>query len=317
MQKIGSLRFTKSRLAAFPRRLGRDIISNRLIYIMILPAVLYYVIFRYFPMYGLIIAFKDFKVTRGFAASDWVGFKHFIDFFNGYTFARIIRNTFSISIMYILIGFPVPIIFALLLNEITNSGFKRSIQSITYMPHFISIVVICGIIVDFSLRDGVFNDVLNFFIGRRISILQEPALFQPLYVLSSVWQEFGWGSIIYLAALCNIDPQLYEAATIDGAGRWRKMINITLPGLMPTIVILFILRIGNIMQLGFEKIILLYNPSIYETADVISTYVYRKGLIEFDFSFATAVGLFNTIINFLFLLSANWIARRVNETSLW
>jgi len=222
-----------------------------------------------------------------------------------------------INLYGLLFGFPAPIILALLLNELHNRVFKRIVQTISYLPHFVSLMVICGIIVNFTGRNGLINDIIAFFGGERVNLLSRPEYFRPIYIISDIWQSVGWGSIIYLAALSSIDVEQYEAARIDGASRWQKIRHISLPGIMPTIVILLILRIGNMMNVGFEKIILLYNPGTYETADVISSYVYRKGLMEFSFSFSSAVGLFNSVINFTLLLCANWISRRVNETSLW
>ena len=294
-----------------------DLKKYRYIYLMSIPVVIYYILFHYLPMYGAIISFKNFSPGLGIWGSPWVGFQNFEDFFTGPYFFRIFRNTVLINFYQLIFNFPAPILLALLLNEITSNKFKRVVQTVSYMPHFISIMVICGLIIDFTAKDGIINDLVAFFGVERQSMLLNPGLFQPIYVLSGIWQEIGWGSIIYLAALSSIDTEQYEAAHIDGATRWQQMWNITLPGIMPTIIIMLILRIGSMMNLGFEKIILLYNPSIYETADVISSYVYRKGLLEFSYSYSSAVGLFNSVINFVLLLSANKISRKVNEVSLW
>ncbi len=294
-----------------------DLKKYRYIYLMSIPVVIYYILFHYLPMYGAIISFKNFSPGLGIWGSPWVGFQNFEDFFTGPYFFRIFRNTVLINFYQLIFNFPAPILLALLLNEITSNKFKRVVQTVSYMPHFISIMVICGLIIDFTAKDGIINDLVAFFGVERQSMLLNPGLFQPIYVLSGIWQEIGWGSIIYLAALSSIDTEQYEAARIDGATRWQQMWNITLPGIMPTIIIMLILRIGSMMNLGFEKIILLYNPSIYETADVISSYVYRKGLLEFSYSYSSAVGLFNSVINFVLLLSANKISRKVNEVSLW
>lgn len=294
-----------------------DIRKNKLLYVMLLPVLLYYVVFHYAPMYGAIIAFKDFSPRLGIWGSDWVGFEHFREFFTGPYFWRTIKNTVLISFYQLLFGFPAPIILALLLNELKHALFKRTVQTITYMPHFISLIVICGILKDFTSSEGVINDVVAFFGGERLTFLLEPSLFRTVYVSSGIWQNIGWGTIIFLAALTGIDQEQYEASKIDGAGRWKQMTHVTLPGLMPTIIILLILDIGRMMNVGFEKIILLYNPGTYETADVISSYVYRVGLQDFNYSFSSAVGLFNSVINFVLLISSNWLSRKFNDTSLW
>ncbi|OCT15470.1 sugar ABC transporter permease [Paenibacillus pectinilyticus] len=294
-----------------------DIRRNKLLYVMLVPILLYYVIFHYVPMYGAIIAFKDFSPRLGIWGSQWVGFDHFQQFFTGPYFWRTIKNTILISFYQLLFGFPAPIVLALLLNELKHALFKRTVQTVTYMPHFISLIVICGILKDFTSSEGVINDIIAFFGGERSTFLLEPSLFRTVYVSSGIWQNIGWGTIIFLAALTGIDQEQYEAAKIDGAGRWKQMTNVTLPGLMPIIVILLILDIGRMMNVGFEKIILLYNPGTYETADVISSYVYRVGLQDFNYSFSSAVGLFNSVINFVLLISANWLSRKFNDTSLW
>ncbi|MDF2716194.1 MAG: sugar transporter permease [Paenibacillus sp.] len=294
-----------------------DIRKNKLLYVMLFPVLLYYVIFHYTPMYGAMIAFKDFSPRLGIWGSEWVGFEHFETFFTGAYFWRTIKNTILISMYELLFGFPAPIVLALLLNEVKNSIFRRTVQTVTYMPHFISLVVICGMVKDFTSSEGVINDVIAFFGGERLTFLLEPELFRTIYVSSGIWQHIGWGTIIYLAALTGIDPEQYEAAKIDGAGRWKQMLNVTLPGIMPTIVILLILEIGRMMNVGFEKIILLYNPSTYETADVVSSYVYRVGLQDFNYSFSSAVGLFNSVVNFSLLVCSNWLSRKFNDTSLW
>lgn len=294
-----------------------DIRKNKYLYVMLLPVLLYYVVFHYAPMYGAIIAFKDFSPRLGILGSDWVGFDNFQMFFSGPYFWRTIKNTLLISLNELIFGFPAPIILALLLNEVKNALFKRSVQTLTYMPHFISLVVICGILKDFTSSEGVINDIIAWMGGERTTFLLEASMFRPIYVSSGVWQHIGWGTIIYLAALTGIDQEQYEAARIDGAGRWKQAIHVTIPGIMPTIIILLILEMGKMMNVGFEKIILLYNPGTYETADVISSYVYRVGLQEFNYSFSSAVGLFNSVINFTLLICSNWISRKLNNTSLW
>jgi putative aldouronate transport system permease protein len=272
-------------------------------------------------MYGALIAFKHFSPGRGFAGSPWVenyfGFEHFVRFFRGPNFGRVITNTLLINIYSLLWGFPAPIILALLLNEVRHSKYKRTIQTITYLPHFISIIVIAGMITDFSLSTGLFNDMIERLGGTRFPLLQQPSLYRTIYISSGIWQSVGWGTIIYLSALSAIDPQLYEAAMIDGAGKWKQLLNVTLPCIAPTIIILLILRIGGLMSEGHEKTLLLYNPATYSVADLISTYVYRVGLLEQNWSYSTAIGLFNSVINFSLLIVANNISRRVSETSLW
>lgn len=294
-----------------------DIKRNKYIYIMLLVVVVWYVIFCYVPMYGAIIAFKDYSIGRGIFNSPWVGFKHFVSFFSDINFMRVVRNTFLINIYDILWGFPAPIIMALLLNEVRNQYFKKTIQTLSYLPYFISMVVVCGIIVDFTSTNGIINQLLSNFGFEKVNLLSKSEFFRTVYISSGIWQNVGWGSIIYLAALTNISPELYESAVIDGAGRWKQLIHITLPGIASTIIVLLILRMGSIMSVGFEKIILLYNPLTYETADVIASYVYRKGLLNADYSYSTAIGLMNSVINFLFLVVSNWLSRRYTESSLW
>ncbi|WP_425457003.1 ABC transporter permease [Cohnella terricola] len=298
-------------------RFARDFAINKYLYLMIIPVLVYYVVFHYAPMYGAVIAFKNYSPVKGILGSDWAGLKHFYDFFNSYYFLRILKNTILISLYTLLFEFPAPILLALLINEVRSKAFKRTAQTITYMPYFISLVVICGIITDFTNSDGVINRLFMLFGYDGQAMLQKPELFRPIYVLSEIWQRVGWESIIYIAALMSIDMEQYEAARIDGASRFKQMLYITLPGILPTIAIMLILRMGNLMNVGFEKIILLYNPVTYETADVISSFVYRKGLLEFGWSYSSAVGLFNSVINLALLITANWISRRVNNSSLW
>ena len=297
--------------------LRRDFTYNKYVYLMAVPVIAFYIIFHYVPMYGAIIAFKNYSVTRGILQSPWTGFTHFKYFFTSYYFWRVLRNTILINLYVLIFSFPAPIILALLLNEIRNMAFKRSVQTISYLPHFISMVVVCGMIIDFTAREGLINDMLDLVGLDRIPFMALPQWFRPVYVLSGIWHGIGWGSIIYLAAITGIDPELYQAAEMDGAKRFSKIWHITIPGIMPTVVILFILRIGGMMSIGVQKILLLYNPLTYETADVISTFVYRKGLLEMDFSYATAVGLFQAVMNFILLVLANRISRKVSEMSLW
>ena len=295
----------------------RDLTRYKYVYLMALPVIAFYIIFHYVPIYGAVIAFKDFSPLLGIMHSPWVGLKHFINFFTGIYFWRLLRNTVLISLYQLIFGFPAPILLALLLNEVRHKFFQKSVQTITYLPHFISLVVVCGMIKDFSMSRGVLNDLIVFFGGQRASLLQAPALFRSIYTISGIWQEIGWGSIIYLATLSGIDQELYEAASIDGAGRFKQVLHVTMPGLMPTIIILLILRMGRMLSVGFEKIILLYNPATFETADVISTFVYRRGLQDLDWSFSSAVGLFNSVVNFALLIAANKMSQKMDKTSLW
>lgn len=295
----------------------KDFHKYKYLYLMIIPVLVFYIVFHYAPMYGAVIAFKNFSPGKGIWDSPWVGFKHFENFISSVYFWRVFRNTIMINVYELIFGFPAPIILALLLNEIKQDLFKRSIQTITYLPHFISLVVVCGMIVDFTSSEGVINGIIGALGGEKIMFLQEPQYFRAIYVASGIWQGVGWGSIIYLAALSGIDPSLYEAAIIDGAGRFKQLINVTIPGIAPTIIILLILNVGKMMNVGFEKVILLYNPATYETADVISSFVYRRGLRESNWSFGSAVGLLNSVINVILITTSNKISRKLNETSLW
>lgn len=310
-------RSSTGNLKVYPRILARDLIRNRYLYLMIFPVLAYYIIFFYGPMYGALIAFKDFNPMKGILGSDWIGMEHFKTFITGVYFWRTLRNTVLISVYSIIFGFPAPIIMALLLNEVRNTIFKRTVQTLTYVPHFISMVVVCGLILDFTSSTGFVNNIFRAFGGPEESLMLKAEYFRTIYISTDIWKEFGWNSIIYLAALSAIDPQLYEAAIIDGANRWKQLLHITIPCLIPTIIILLILRLGRVMNVGFEKVILLYNPNTYETADVISSYVYRKGLLEFSYSYSAAVGLFNSAINFTILLASNYLSKKTNETSLW
>ncbi len=269
-------------------------------------------------MYGLIIAFKDFSPAKGIWGSEWVGLEHFKTFMSSIYFWRLLWNTIGINIYELVVGFPAPIILALIINEVRKEKFKKVVQTVVYLPNFISTVVVAGMIIAFlSPSSGVVNHFIKILGGEPIHFLAEPAWFKTIYVWTGVWQFCGWGSIIYLAALAGIDVQLYEAATVDGASSWQKLIHITLPGIIPTIIILLILRMGSIFSVGYEKIILLYNPQTYETADVISTYVYRRGILQADFSYSSAISLFNNVINFIMLVVVNKLSSKVSETSLW
>lgn len=307
----------KMKRSSFFYRVKKDWMKNRSLYLMVLPVLIFFILFHYKPMYGAIIAFKDYTPALGIDKSPWVGWENFTRFFSSVYFGRLIRNTVLLSFYSLIFGFPAPIILALLLNEVKNKKFKGLTQTVTYLPHFISMIVVTGMLVDFSMTSGLFNDIIELFGGERSPLLQNPDLYRTIYVASGVWQEVGWGSIIYLSALSGVDSQLYEAAQIDGAGKWKQLIHVTLPGIAPTIIIMFILKMGTLMNMGYEKTILLYNPATYETADIISSYIYRIGLLEQDWSYSTAIGLFNSVINFGLLLITNKIARKCGETSLW
>lgn len=298
--------------------IGSNLYRSRYLYMLIAPIAFYYFIFHYIPMYGLVIAFKDFNPYQGILQSPWVGFSHFVNFFHSPFAYRLIRNTVAINVYDLIAGFPIPIILALMINEVKGNWFKRGVQTIVYMPHFISIVVISGMLVSFlSPSSGFINKFISILGGQPIHFLAEPGWFRSVYVWSGVWQGAGWGSIIYLAALSGIDVELYEAATVDGASKWQKMKYITFPGILPTVIIMLILRMGSMFSVGFEKIMLLYSPMTYETADVISTYVYRQGILNADYSYTSAIGLFNSVINFILLVAVNKLSRRISETSLW
>lgn len=299
----------------------KNIKKNKYIYLMLLPVMLYFLIFQYLPMVGIVLAFKNYSVRydiwTNLFVTPFVGMKHFVDFFTGIYFERTFFNTIILNMYALIFGFPAPIILALLLNELKSKWFMKTVQTITYMPHFISMVVVCGLIFDFTSANGFINSIIIMLGGSKIQFMIEPSWFRGIYVSSNIWQEIGWGSILYLAALAGIDSELYEAGVLDGAGRWKQLIHITIPGIMPTIIIMLILKVGQMMNIGVEKIILLQLPATYETSDVISSYVYRRGLLEAQYSFATAVGLFNSIINFILLVSMNKLSKKMTESSLW
>ena len=295
----------------------KDLRRNYFIYLMLVPVILYYALFHYGPMYGAQIAFKDFNILQGIWSSKWIGFDHFIEFFSSFYFTRLLVNTVVLSIYGIIFTFPAPILLALMLNEVRQNGYKRFVQTATYIPHFISLVVICGIIIDFVKQDGLITEFLTYFGFQNTNLLLESGNFRTIYIVSDIWQQIGWNSIIYLAALTSIDQEIYEAARIDGAGRISQTVRITLPSILPTIVILLILRMGTVMNIGFEKVMLLYNASIYDKADVISTFVYRRGVLEAAYSYSSAVGLFNSVINCALVLVTNKLSKRLTETSLW
>lgn len=286
-------------------------------YLMLLPAVLYVLLFDYAPMYGLQIAFKNYRVSLGIAGSPWIGFRNFTDFFQSYYFITLLKNTLVLSLYSLVVGFPIPIIIALILNEL-KGRFKKFTQTILYAPHFISLVVLVSILNSMlSPSQGVVNTILEMLGMERNYFMANPSYFPHLYVWSGVWQGMGWSAIIYLAALSGVDPTLHEAADMDGATRMQKILHINIPAIMPTIIIMLILRMGEIASVGYEKVYLMQNSMNVETAEVISTYVYKRGIINSNYSFSAAVGLFNNVINVILVLMANWISKRVSETSLF
>lgn len=284
---------------------------------MLLPVMIYYVIFHYLPMLGVVIAFQNFKPAKGLTGSKWVGFKHFIDFFDGPYAWRLIRNTLLLSFYQILIGFPAPILLALLFNEMRGKRYKRVCQTLTYVPHFVSLVVVCGLIRTFTSSTGLITSLFVRFGMEKMNLLAQPQYYRTIYVLSGVWQNIGWGSIIYLATLSNVDPSLFEAADLDGANRLQKILHINLPMLIPIIAVQLIMRVGRIMSEGSEKTILLYSAVTYDTSDIISSYVYRTGLEKRSYSPAAAIGLFNSLINMCLVVFANWFSRTYVNESLW
>ena len=297
--------------------LWKKIKRHKYIYLMLLPVVVYYLIFHYSSMYYAVIAFQDYKPMKGISGSKFVGLKNFRDFLTGVYAWRVIRNTLLINLYQILFAFTSSIVFALMIHQMADNRYKNLIQTVTYMPHFISIVVVCGLLKEFCESDGLFNDILTLLGFESTSLLADPKYFRAIFVGSDIWQHVGWGTIIYLATLSGVDQSLHEAAAIDGAGRMRRILHVNLPAIAPVIVIQLIMRVGRMMLVGFDKVILLYSPATYETADAISSYVYRRGLYDRDYSYGAAVGLFNSVVNLIILISANAFSRRVTGNSLW
>lgn len=306
--RISQLSFTQS--------WKRDLKKNWVLYLMIIPVIAFYLVFHYKPMYGALMAFQDFSPRLGVSGSPWVGLKWFEKFFSSSDFPRLMKNTLTISITSLVCGFPLPIIFALFLNEVKNNVFKRTVQTISYLPHFISLVVICGMIKSFVASDGIIGMFYSGLTGDNVSLLNNPKAFVPIYVISGIWQTVGWSSILYLSALSTIDHELYEAAEIDGAGRFRKMWNITLPGIKETVIVLLVLNMGSIMSVGHDKVLLLYHPGIYSTSDIISTYVYRLAFETRNWSMSTAVGLFNSVCTIILVLISNRISKKVSGSGV-
>ena len=288
------------------------------LYLLLALPVIYFVLFKYVPMAGVVLAFRKYRMGGSIFGEKWVGFKYFQMFLNDPEFWNVFKNTFVLSILNFLIGFPIPIIFALMLNEIGSSFFKRFVQTVSYLPKFFSSVVVVGMIqILLSPSSGIVNKIIEANGGHSIYFLTEAAWFRPIYIASDIWQFMGWNAIIYIAALTSVNPDLYEAAEIDGAGRWKQTIHVTLPGIMPTIAITLIMSAGYILSLGFEKILLLYSPSIYDVADVLQTYTYRLGIVQSNYSYTTAVGLFQSVISLVLIWGVNKFSKNVLDTSLW
>lgn len=299
-------------------KLGKKLLKSWQLYVFVLPALIYFAVFCYGPMYGVQLAFKNYIAVDGITGSPWVGFVHFARFFDSYQFKQLLGNTLILSAYQLIVSFPIPIILAILLNQVRSSKFKKLVQTITYAPHFISIVVLVGMLnIFFSTRGGLVNEVIQFFGQEPILFMGKEQYFRDMYVWSGIWQNMGWNAIIYLAALSSVSPDLHEAATVDGASKLKRIIHIDIPSILPTIVILLIMNCGQIMSIGFEKAFLLQNSMNIGSSEIIPTYVYKMGLQQAQYEFATAVGLFNSVINFILLISVNKIAKKLGTTGLW
>lgn len=299
-------------------RLRNHLWRDRYLYVIFAPVLLFFILFHYVPLYGIQVAFKNYNIFAGIAKSPWVGFDQFVKFFTGPYFIRTLKNTFAISFYGLVFGFPIPIILALLLNEVRTVWYKKLIQTLSYLPHFVSSVVIAGIAVNFlSPSHGLVNNIIAGLGGERIYFLIQPQFFRTIFTSINIWAGAGFASIIYIAALSGVDAELYEAAKIDGASKWQQLWNVTIPGILPTIVIVLILRIGQLLNVGYEMIILLYQPATYETADVISSYVYRQAFQGADYSLATAVDLFDSIVALILVFAANKISKKLTDTGIW
>lgn len=304
--------------ATYFRELKKDIIRDRILYYLLIPFLLWFLVFKYFPMWGIQIAFKDFSLFKGIGGSDWIGFEYFTEFIGSEYFSRVFMNTVIISLYGLIICFPAQIILAIMISEVTRQGFKKVVQTLTYLPHFVSVVVIAGIVTTFlAPNSGLINLILEKLGMEKIYFLTNPDYFRGIYTAMNLWKETGFASIVFIAAIAGIDTQLYEAAKMDGANKFKQIIHVTLPGILPTIVVMFIMKVGNLLSVGYETIILLYQPATYEKADVISTYVYRSGLIDGRYDFATAVGLFNSIVALILVIMANKLSKKVTDASLW
>lgn len=291
---------------------------DKQLYFLLIPFLVFYILFVFKPMAGMVIAFKDYSVYKGIADSPWVGFKYFTEFFESEFFVKVLRNTLLISLYQLAIGFPLPIIFALLLNEVSLKKYKMAVQTFSYLPYFISTVVIAGMVTMFlSPSNGIVNILLEKIGFEKVYFLTKPEWFRRIYTMTNIWVGLGYNSVVYIAALSGVDQQLYEACTLDGGGKFRQVLSVTIPGILPTIVTMFLIQIGNILNVGYELIILLYQPVTYETADTISTYVYRMGIEQANYSLSTAVSFFNSLVGFVLVVIANHISNKVNDTGLW
>jgi putative aldouronate transport system permease protein len=290
---------------------------NRYLYLLLALPIIYFVLFKYGPMYGMQIAFRNYRVRRGIWGSEWVGLQHFVTYLSDPEFWVLVRNTFRIGIAQVAFGFPIPIIFALLVNELPRKGAQRVIQNISYLPHFISVVVIASMVTIFLSRDGIINQLIVVMGGQSHIYMQDSRWFLTVFVTSGIWQSMGWNAIIYSAALTTVDPQLYDAAVVDGAGRWKQTLNVTIPSIRPTIAIMFILTMGGVLNVSFEKALLFQNALTYDVSDIISTFIYRQCLTASQYSYGSAVDMFSTVINFVFLLATNWFVRKMDVGSLW
>ena len=299
------------------KQLRIQIKRHWMLYLFLLPCIVWLLVFCYAPMAGIVLAFKNYRFDLGIFGSEWAGLKHFRKFVTSPEFWMTIKNTLVITSLKLVVCFPAPIILALLINEVKNKHFKKMAQTISYMPYFLSTVVVCGFITTILSNDGLINHVISSLGLEKVQFLMEPGWFRPVYVISEIWQQCGWGSIIYLAALAGVDSQLYEAAAIDGAGKWKQLIHVSIPGIAPVISIQLLLTVGKLLTVGYEKILLLYTGATYSTADVISTYVYRRGLMEANYSYGSAVSIFQAVMALILVVLANKAARKVGQTSLW
>lgn len=315
-----SLTWKKDRLQGGKGNAGwvKDLRRDWFLYVILIPFIAWYILFAFKPMYGLQIAFKDYNVFQGITGSSWAGLHHFEAFLRSDYFLRVLKNTLMISLYSLVFAFPAPIILALLLNEVKNTAFKKTVQTVTYLPHFISVVVVCGIVTNLlAPGNGIINIILEQLGMEKIYFLAIPDYFRTIFISMGIWQEMGFSAIIYIAALSGINNDLYEAAVVDGANKWKRILYVTLPGILPTIMIMLILKIGNLMEVGYEAIILLYQPATYETADVISTYVYREGIMNGRYDMATAVGFFNSVIGLLLIVVSNRLSKKYTGNGLW